>query len=47
MKRQPIEYSSDEKITAAEFVDLLKRSTLDQRRPVNDPVRIHCPKPFG
>jgi len=37
---QAIEYSSHEKITAAEFVDLLKRSTLDQRRPVNDAARI-------
>ena len=35
-----IEYRSQEKITAAEFVDLLKRSTLDERRPVDDLFRI-------
>lgn len=33
-------YRSNIKITALEFIDLLKRSTLDQRRPVNDPERI-------
>ncbi len=47
MKRQPIEYSSHEKITAVEFVDLLKRSTLDQRRPVKDPVRIQKMLDYG
>lgn len=35
-----IRYRSNIKITAEEFIDLLKRSTLDQRRPVNDPDRI-------
>lgn len=35
-----IRYSSSVKITAEQFVDLLKRSTLDQRRPVNDHKRI-------
>jgi ribosomal protein S18 acetylase RimI-like enzyme len=33
-------YRSNSKITAAQFIDLLKRSTLDQRRPVNEPDRI-------
>jgi predicted N-acetyltransferase YhbS len=33
-------YRSDVKITAQEFIDLLKRSTLDQRRPVHDLTRI-------
>ena len=35
-----ITYRSNIKITAAQFIDLLKRSTLDQRRPVNDERRI-------
>jgi ribosomal protein S18 acetylase RimI-like enzyme len=35
-----VSYSSDRKITAEQFIDLLKRSTLDQRRPVNEPERI-------
>src|SRR5678810_684982 len=33
-------YRSDVTITAQQFVDLLKRSTLDQRRPVDDRKRI-------
>lgn len=33
-------YRSNVKITTAQFIDLLKRSTLDQRRPVHDPTRI-------
>jgi GNAT superfamily N-acetyltransferase len=37
---RPIEYRRQVRITAEQFVDLLKRSTLDQRRPVNDLVRI-------
>jgi GNAT superfamily N-acetyltransferase len=36
-----VQYRSDLKITASQFIDLLKRSTLDQRRPVNQPERIH------
>lgn len=35
-----VTYRSDLKITAEEFIDLLKRSTLDQRRPVHDQERI-------
>ena len=35
-----VEYRNDKKITVDEFVDLLNRSTLAQRRPVNDPDRI-------
>jgi len=35
-----ITYRSNLKITAHEFIDLLKRSTLDERRPVDDPERI-------
>lgn len=33
-------YRSDSIITAQQFIDLLKRSTLDQRRPVDDNTRI-------
>jgi GNAT superfamily N-acetyltransferase len=32
----PIRYEAGRKITAAEFIDLLQRSTLAERRPVND-----------
>jgi len=35
-----ITYLSDAQITSDQFIDVLKRSTLDQRRPVNDPERI-------
>jgi predicted N-acetyltransferase YhbS len=35
-----IEYFHDRKITPAQFVDVLKRSTLAERRPVDDPKRI-------
>ncbi len=37
---EEIIYSSDRKITPDEFVDVLKRSTLGERRPINDPHRI-------
>jgi len=33
-------YRSNVKISADEFIDLLKRSTLDARRPVDDKERI-------
>lgn len=33
-------YRSNEKIIARQFIDLLRRSTLDQRRPVDDLSRI-------
>jgi len=42
-----ISYSSTTPITAEQFIDLLKRSTLDQRRPVNDPVRIQKMLDYG
>jgi ribosomal protein S18 acetylase RimI-like enzyme len=35
-----ISYRSNLPITAEQFIDLLKRSTLDQRRPVNENERI-------
>lgn len=33
-------YASDRKITADEFIDVLQRSTLGERRPVHDKGRI-------
>jgi len=33
----PILYAHDHPITAEEFVDLLRRSTLGERRPIDDP----------
>ncbi len=35
-----ITYSYNTKISAGQFIDLLKRSTLDERRPVDDTERI-------
>lgn len=35
-----ITYSSSRSITEAEFIDLLNRTTLGPRRPVNDPKSI-------
>ncbi|HET9486767.1 MAG TPA: GNAT family N-acetyltransferase [Chryseosolibacter sp.] len=35
-----ISYRSNIKITADDFIDLLKRSTLSERRPVDQPQRI-------
>jgi GNAT superfamily N-acetyltransferase len=35
-----ITYASDRAITAEEFVDVLKRSTLGERRPVDDPAAV-------
>lgn len=35
-----ITYSQNTKISAEQFIDLLKRSTLDARRPVDDRERI-------
>lgn len=35
-----VEYLNNVKISADEFIDLLKRSTLDARRPVHDKDRI-------
>lgn len=42
-----VTYSSNIKITAEQFIDLLKRSTLDQRRPVNDLKRIQKMLDYG
>jgi predicted N-acetyltransferase YhbS len=35
-----ISYEASRAITEAEFIDLLNRSTLGERRPVNDPQSI-------
>ncbi|MEX2231430.1 MAG: GNAT family N-acetyltransferase [Cyclobacteriaceae bacterium] len=35
-----ITYRSNMKITVQDFIDVLKRSTLDERRPVDDPERL-------
>ena len=35
-----VTYRSDIKITVDDFIDLLQRSTLDERRPVQDKERI-------
>ncbi len=35
-------YRHDRKISSAEFIDVLNRSTLGQRRPVNDLQRIEA-----
>ncbi len=37
-----IRYEHSRKISDAEFVDLLKRSTLAERRPVDEPQRIRA-----
>lgn len=37
-----IHYDTTRKITEAEFVDLLRRSTLAERRPVEDAQCIHA-----
>lgn len=35
-----IEYFHDRKISAAQFIDVLQRSTLGERRPIDDSKRI-------
>jgi len=35
-----IEYTCDRKISTDEFIDVLKRSTLGERRPIGDQERI-------
>lgn len=37
-----IAYRDDRRLAAEEFVDLLRRSTLAERRPVDDPDRIRA-----
>ena len=38
--KQNIIYKSDVKISVDQFIDVLNRSTLAERRPVHDPKRI-------
>jgi predicted N-acetyltransferase YhbS len=38
----PIQYHSTRNITESEFVDLLRRSSLAERRPVDDPECIRA-----
>ena len=42
-----IEYSESKSITTDQFIDLLKRSTLAERRPVNDRARIDGMLKYG
>jgi len=42
-----ITYNCNQKITAPEYIDLLKRSTLAERRPVHDQERIQKMLDFG
>jgi predicted N-acetyltransferase YhbS len=42
-----VQYRSNIKITEEQFIDLLKRSTLDQRRPIHDLERIRKMLHFG
>jgi ribosomal protein S18 acetylase RimI-like enzyme len=42
-----VQYRSNVKIAEEQFIDLLKRSTLDQRRPVHDPERIRRMLHYG
>jgi predicted N-acetyltransferase YhbS len=44
---QKVSYSSSKEITAEQFIDLLKRSTLAHRRPVNDINRINKMLEYG
>ncbi len=39
-RKMTIRYAHDRKISDEQFVDLLKRSTLAERRPVDDPACI-------
>jgi ribosomal protein S18 acetylase RimI-like enzyme len=38
----PITYEDTRKISEEEFVDVLRRSTLGERRPIDDPVSIRA-----
>lgn len=38
----PVAYCHDRKINSDEFIDLLRRSTLGQRRPIDDPGCIRA-----
>jgi ribosomal protein S18 acetylase RimI-like enzyme len=40
MEKPVTEYRLNDHLSVADFIDLLQRSTLAERRPVNDPHRI-------
>lgn len=40
--KNTIQYKNDVTISADQFIDLLKRSTLAERRPVNDVIKINA-----
>ncbi|HMN91118.1 MAG TPA: GNAT family N-acetyltransferase [Saprospiraceae bacterium] len=40
LERTPIRYQIENELPAVEFIDILSRSTLAERRPVNDMERI-------
>jgi predicted N-acetyltransferase YhbS len=40
LRPMSIEYSNNRNITPAQFIDVLQRSTLAERRPVHDSARI-------
>lgn len=40
-------FSTDRPITATQFIDVLNRSTLGERRPVADPARIQTMLDYG
>jgi len=42
-----ITYQTDRKISAEQFIDLLRRSTLAERRPVADKVKIEKMLAYG
>lgn len=42
-----ITYRSDVSISTTQFIDILKRSTLDKRRPANNPERIQKMLDYG
>jgi GNAT superfamily N-acetyltransferase len=37
-----VQYALEPDLTAAEFIDVLRRSTLAERRPVDDPSRMEA-----
>ena len=40
IKKMMIQYQTEEKLTIEEFKDVLERSTLGERRPINEPDRL-------
>ena len=40
IKKMMVQYQIEEKLTIEEFKDVLERSTLGERRPINEPERL-------